>query len=438
MSIPNNYDPHTQGWYLLPVEAAEVPLSLASTTGLTVEQINELNSHTIQGLIELVYVRVGNDVLYGGLNGLDVAIDKTSRTLELLSALQELHNSILVSSLGSFSAWFEFAAEYTNTDKYQSVYNSVASAFFGVPIFPDFIFASDDATVTIKGEDVTYEEFSQKLRDVQQQLRSGVADLLTIDPSAEDDQNSLYRTTLQVLCDLPPVVTGDPKAIAFTDAKLWALDYYTIDDGKDWAQNSPKQTVIKITTALDMFVISLGDGDYRAVSLSPGRQLGLGTGYLTGNIQIGSQGGPAASIRVGPTDTFSDRDAFSIGTAMPAQSDGNQTIRTMYLTFSGRMAIGSATVFALNPMNKDGDVHDPLQSGYLGSFGERGNMGQLAGSLQQNITTAITAAQGLNTEQQESVQSFLFTFQEYYKSASALLNSITQIVEKFAQNERPA
>jgi hypothetical protein len=51
---------------------------------------------------------------------------------------------------------------------------------------------------------------------------------------------------------------------------------------------------------------------------------------------------------------------------------------------------------------------------------------------------AITSAQGLNDTQTEQVRQYMFIFEEYYKSASALLNAITQIIQKFAQGIRPA
>lgn len=56
-----------------------------------------------------------------------------------------------------------------------------------------------------------------------------------------------------------------------------------------------------------------------------------------------------------------------------------------------------------------------------------------AGAIQQNITSAITAGQSLNDTQKETVRRFLYLFEEYYKSASAILTKITQIIEKMAQ-----
>ena len=57
-----------------------------------------------------------------------------------------------------------------------------------------------------------------------------------------------------------------------------------------------------------------------------------------------------------------------------------------------------------------------------------------AGLIQQNITNAITAGQSLNTTQTESVRNFLYLYEEYYKSASAVLQAITQIIQKMADN----
>jgi hypothetical protein len=55
-----------------------------------------------------------------------------------------------------------------------------------------------------------------------------------------------------------------------------------------------------------------------------------------------------------------------------------------------------------------------------------------SGMIQQDLTNAITAGQSLNTTQTESVRNFLYLFEEYYKSASAILSSLTQIIQKMA------
>lgn len=55
-----------------------------------------------------------------------------------------------------------------------------------------------------------------------------------------------------------------------------------------------------------------------------------------------------------------------------------------------------------------------------------------AGDIQQHITEAITAGQSLNATQTEDLRSFMYLFEEYYKSASAILQAISQIIQKMA------
>lgn len=64
---------------------------------------------------------------------------------------------------------------------------------------------------------------------------------------------------------------------------------------------------------------------------------------------------------------------------------------------------------------------------------QTGSNANLGGAAQQNITLAITSAQSLNDTQKEEVRRYLYVFEEYYKSASAMLQAITQIVQKMAQ-----
>ncbi len=78
-------------------------------------------------------------------------------------------------------------------------------------------------------------------------------------------------------------------------------------------------------------------------------------------------------------------------------------------------------------------------SGYknwlLDNYGSRfTSTGIKAGQYQQNITFAITAGQSLNDSQKENVNNFLFVFQQYYQSATAMLQQITQLIQQIAQN----
>lgn len=56
-----------------------------------------------------------------------------------------------------------------------------------------------------------------------------------------------------------------------------------------------------------------------------------------------------------------------------------------------------------------------------------------AGSIQDRVTQAIKAAESLNDQQKEDVRNFQFVFEQFYKSATAVLQKVTQIIEKVAQ-----
>lgn len=55
------------------------------------------------------------------------------------------------------------------------------------------------------------------------------------------------------------------------------------------------------------------------------------------------------------------------------------------------------------------------------------------GQIQKEITEAITSAESLNDRQKEDVRRFLFVFEEYYKSAAAVLTKVTDLITKMAQ-----
>jgi hypothetical protein len=58
---------------------------------------------------------------------------------------------------------------------------------------------------------------------------------------------------------------------------------------------------------------------------------------------------------------------------------------------------------------------------------------QSSGSIQDRITQAIKAAESLNDTEKEKVRNYQFMFQQFYQSASTVLQKVTQIVEKLAQ-----
>ena len=121
-------------------------------------------------------------------------------------------------------------------------------------------------------------------------------------------------------------------------------------------------------------------------------------------------------------------------TPILSMAESRRYLKTMSTTFvysTGPGQFVSASTIGVSDKNKADallyfllDNNDPSRL----IKGNNANDGEAA------LTFAITAGQGLNDTQKADVQNYLFVFEEFYKSASAILQSITQMIEKMAQN----
>lgn len=281
----------------------------------------QLNAHTEQALVELVYIQEANNLIGLAMGNLDSALNTTQSVLNILQALQNLHNDISVQAKSAFPFDYSYGSALIATltgppiaqpfgtvkhgtpvittkmmpkmtilqlqtlgsnpaTQYEAIYNKLASAYFGTPIEPNFVFSSMNAP--------GYAAFENELSTLKEKLRLEISTLYKQTPStARTDPTSLLDALQKVYRDMP-------SNFSFSTVEKWALDNYN---------------------------------------------------YNT-----------------------------------------------------------STLIQAAN-----------------------------AGSIENDLTTAITAAQSLNDTQKENVRRFLFIFQEYYQSASAILSSITQVIEMMAQ-----
>ncbi len=74
------------------------------------------------------------------------------------------------------------------------------------------------------------------------------------------------------------------------------------------------------------------------------------------------------------------------------------------------------------------------QNWVLDNYQSSGPTFSNAGAYQSDLTNAITSGETLNDTKKEEVQRYLYIFEEYYKSAAAMLNSITQIIQEIGRN----
>lgn len=294
------------------VEQAKMWKSLAAASPVIAAILNAAISssgeanRSLQALVELVYVKTGNEVMANSLSSLEQALSVTQDSLNILQDLQTLHNRLTVNSPPAFSTIFNVNRPGTNSDPslFRSQYPGAASSYFGRPIDPTL--AADLASTNAAGSAVPGVGFSDALKQLIS-LRERLRDQIT---------------------QLIPITKVETSA-QLADTLLGRL-----------------QNVVK---DLDT---------YFAVS------------------------GVPVSTSTATMDAF-------------------HAFKTWMLD--------------------NLDQHNNVNAGK-------------AGLIQQNITFAITSGESTNDSQKEEVRRYLFVFEEYYKSASAILQALTQIITKMAQN----
>lgn len=209
--------------------------TLSAIFGL--DMITEANSHTIQRLIEVNYIREANRVLTGALTSLDDALQTTDKVLGTLSTIQNLHNKLTVRSPGKLS--FDYLSDQVasgveaTASAYATAYQSAASAYFGPPVYPDFIWSSSTAIVTGLPSGGTFHQYAEELSRAKSNLGVYLAELLPKTPtsppnqkpvtSSNVDPNSLYAKSKIVYDSMTWSADGLPT---FSQAREWALDKY--------------------------------------------------------------------------------------------------------------------------------------------------------------------------------------------------------------------
>lgn len=90
-------------------------------------------NNSIQTLVELNFVKTGNNLMADQMESLERALQTAQNTLNQLNSLQELHNQISVASKPPFPIP---GGTFANPSAFMTAYNAAASAFFGTPIAP--------------------------------------------------------------------------------------------------------------------------------------------------------------------------------------------------------------------------------------------------------------------------------------------------------------
>lgn len=345
--------------------------------GLTIQQANAEgvpvdDGQSLQAMIELVYVQSANDVLYNNLQSLQSYLGTTQNTMNVLTQLQNLHNEITVDPVGNFSSGYWTAYTYASTISLRNGTGGPAP----------FTAANFQGGISPGG--VTF---------VTQQLL--------------DSPVTVNGTTYQF--------QGLPASGTIVPAGTYTA---TITERK-WV---PASTYITGAG---------GEGPYEtAMSAYFGNPTNISASFGSGGFNAFSQQMLQLKAEIS-TQLIPGLSASQVRLPVPAGSPPGTLGATDPQSLLGQMRLVLKNLDGTNFTNIQSSVawltdnYNTLTTAASGSQG---------GQTQQLITNAITAAESLNTTQTESVRNYLYLFEEYYKSATSILQQMTQLIQKMADN----
>lgn len=426
------------------VNAAPLLQSLIQFVGST-------SNKSIQSMIELNYVKTGNDMIAAQMGNLEDALNTTQQTLNILATLQEAHNQIQVNSKSSFTSVTHFnpggaSALALSPSAFVTKYGSAASAFFGSRITPSVTSSPSDPY--IMSPDAAW-------------LFKAISDTATLlanfpvagggggggTPHFTDTLNynaatGVYQIFVFAIPDIPSNIFSQNNGsvvsdggfipsytISFTGAELAAsvtkmISIYNqgvTNPGTYTLSSANGNSLITIPSDVDRNIFAKGFKLFQVGVVNTKNQLAILLGQLSALLPQLS--GTVPRVGVTSTNAGVEDPAGLTAKIRTVYSD----LKTVFVTRTGaRITSGTSMGSALSGLTKW------LLDGY--NTPQNTPSASRGGAFQQHITYAITAGQSLNDSQNEKVRQFLYVFEEYYKSASAILQALTQILQHMAQN----
>lgn len=368
--------------------------------------INESMTRSIQSFTELVYIQTANEVINKKLIDLKDALKATKESLDNLNQLQQTHNLITVNSrtftfaLGSTGAGGNIGGSL-NLDGYVAKYERYASTQLKAALVPQlnteflpFSLPSTEYTIT----------------------------KATVPPGASPiTTNTQWKFTLTLNNPLKYYAFNTSTNAFQPVAASYSLSGYFVSTGGYPAIDPASFTNAQVAKAV-------GDG-FNGVQKFP--LLGTRSGMSTLKLQLTRQRGALSALLVTlaaqtPASVLADplkRSQALIGQMSAVYGDLKASLGP---NPPANIQIVSGTSIAGAQSGIRAWIMDNYQTFSSPDASK-------AGLIQQNLTAAITAAQSTNDTQKQDVRNSLLLFEQYYKSAAAILNQLTQIITRMAQ-----
>ena len=395
------------------------------------------SNRTLQALIELEYVKAGNDLIGAQLEELDEALKLTKEILDTLGLAQSLHNKISSATRSVNNEEDEFFTWVPDKIQWNPQQLNLAdfpsSAASAVNIYNQhvgfYIYRRDKINEFLENEDI--ERPLRKLDDIAE-LRKLIEDYNNDARALEIYRNELndlvndedLKVTIQIPeLQVPPPINvlredsqGDRRRFASGGGDLGysvrVFDQTPPPPGSRDADfidtfNNPEEYTRAIDSALD-----------RAFKDPLGTVIDVTEADINQFIRLQNElvQHKDRLKQLNPDSPLIERleTLLSDMTQAPAN-------RPVAMTDTG-FIIGDN---AEDPLNR-------LLFWISDGYHVRDNID--AGVNQRHLTEAITNAQGLNDTQKEDLRRFIYLFEQFYKSSSSMLQAIDRMINKMAQN----
>ena len=353
---------------------------------------------SLQTMIELDYVKLGNQVLMSSLNSLEQALQTNQNSLNTLNAIQNVSSKIQVATPGTFN--FPPATFADIPSSLFSIFITQTGTRFTVP----------SGTTT----DAAHYLFN---------LPSGGV------------LNKQFLQDFIKAGGVPPVITVLATSISPTSSLAWTTypsgSNQLIDPNiSRWNFNVPPglMSVLKTETGF-------ASGIFQTVNVSVSSFTSLyklaASAFFTQQKVVSTATSADAANLFAALTTLKNNIASV--EALSVQPPYNRTIPNTLPYFLNQVVQGISAAFAVPGVTQLQATNSWILDGQNVSLSQNST---IQGVNQLNVNQAITASQSLNDSQQQNVQNAMFIFQEFYKSSSAVLQSIDDLITKMAQTIR--
>lgn len=350
-------------------------------------------AQSLQSMIELDYVKQGNDLLFNNLQSMQTALSALNSILQDLTSIQQISNLVQVVPSGNFAfppatigdmstASINALLTYANQGSIIAPWNTTPDQWYMASTIPEGDRSQygtgvnyNDAKVILAYMKDWYAGGGGFIFTPPQNGSIGQINFPSLDLSHPPTNQTVFATQTRFAQVINQAINGNPTTFE---------QYYRVAASAHFTQVFPQVT--------------------------PGTDLNQ------------------TSIDLQQAKTYLQNDINRLGVINPQQSASIVNS----LAYLCQQVVNGITKAYTNGVSVGSGLTNWILDNYNQRTGSAAS--NTAGQNQGTIRLAVQSAQSLNSTQQQKVQDYMFLFQQFYQSASTVLQKVSQMIESQAQN----